>query len=304
MVRVVDAIIGAKPKGVSFGGGEPLLAPWWAEAIQRFDAAGIPVVVSTSGWMMDEESANTLSRYAHEVVVSIDGATEQTNDFVRGRQGAFGKAMETLECLLRVKRERAARGERHARVGVDYTVVRRGRDEVEKFVVDMTTRFPELDHITFGAAVPCGLAEEESFAGELLSEDDLDTLAASHQRLVELSKSPTTEINVADVRLFRPDSPLHEMGDTHAHLEPDGQLRAFATNEKKVGSILEVPVDELWRRALEWRNSPFVSELRCSIRNTEDWARVNRTLDQHFGSENDLVRIAKRGDKKAARPQA
>lgn len=292
MHRVIDAIIGAQPKGVSFAGGEPLVVSWWGEAARRCSEAGIPVTLSTSGWLMDAEIATELADSVEHLVVSIDGGTEETNDSIRGREGAFKNSMKALEFLTETKRERAASGDRCFTLGIDYTVTRRGKNELEMFVTNMTSRFPELDYVTFGAAVPCGLAEEENFC-ELLTEEELDALAGAKTRLASLSKSSTC-IDVTDVRHFRPDSALSVAGNTHAHLEPDGQLRAFATYEAKVGNILEVPVAQLWQRALDWRNDPFVSEQRNSIRSTEDWARVGRLLDQRYGSEADLIRISRR----------
>lgn len=293
-MRVIDVMVSKSPRRVSFSGGEPLLVQWWGQAARRLEAAGIPLTLHTSGWLMDDEMANELADCVRTVGVSVDGGTEQTHDTVRGRQGSFRKAMDALEHLARVKREREARGARCYELGVDFTVTGRALAEMDTFVEGMTSRFGALDYVRLGGAIPCGLAEEESYAGDLLTEDQLAELVESAPRLEALSKNGI-RVNVTDVRLFRPDSPLSVEGDTHAHLEPDGQLRAFATYEAKVGSVLDVPIDELWARALAWRNEPFVCEQRNSIRNTADWARVARVLDQRYGSKDDLVRISRRG---------
>jgi MoaA/NifB/PqqE/SkfB family radical SAM enzyme len=294
MIRVVDAMISKKPNRVSFSGGEPLLVPWWGEAARRLRDAGIPVALHASGWIMDDAIAHELAECVSSVVVSVDGGTEHTHDTVRGRRGSFGKAMDALAVLARVKGEREAQGQGCYELGIDFTLTRRACGETDQFVTEMTSRFPTLDFVRLGAAIPCGLAEEEDFTGELLTESELSDLVASAPRLAALPKN-RTNVQVTDVRLFRPDSPLHWAGETHAHFEPDGQLRAFATYEAKVGSVLEVPIDELWRRALAWRRDPFVMEQRSSIRTTEDWARVARTIDRRFGSKNDLLRISRRG---------
>jgi MoaA/NifB/PqqE/SkfB family radical SAM enzyme len=297
-LRVIDVMISQKPQKVSFSGGEPLLVPWWGEAARRLKANGIPVVLHASGWLMDEQIANELAESVAVVAVSVDGATAETHDTVRGRQGSFRKAMDALEILARVKGERESRGESCYELSVDFTVTRTARHETTQFVKDMTSRFKTLSYVRLGGVIPCGLGEEEGFEQELLTESELSDLAESAPRLIALSKHGI-RVDVTDVRLFRPDSPLSKAGDSHAHLEPDGQLRAFATYEAKVGSVLEVPIDELWARALAWRNDPFVLEQRSSIHSSTDWARVARVLDRRFGSKDDLVRIAKRGGRAA-----
>jgi MoaA/NifB/PqqE/SkfB family radical SAM enzyme len=297
-LRVVDVMISKKPQRVSFSGGEPLLVPWWGEAARRLQANGIPVILHASGWLMDEKIANELAESVTTVVVSIDGATEETHDTVRGREGSFRRAMDALGILARVKGERTARGETCYQLGVDFTVTRTARKETDQFVEEMTSRFKTLNYVRLSGVIPCGLAEEEGFEQELLTECELSDLAESAHRLMALSNNGT-RVDVTDVRLFRPDSPHSKAGDTHAHMEPDGQLRAFATYEAKVGSVLEVPIDELWARAQAWRNDPFVVEQRNSIRSSSDWARVARVLDRRFGSKDDLVRISRRSGRAA-----
>lgn len=302
-LRVIDVMISKRPQRVSFSGGEPLLVPWLIEATQRLRDAGIPSTVHVSGWLMDEAIANDLADSATAVAVSVDGGTAETHDTVRGREGSFQKAMNALTHLAQVKAERNQRGERCYELGVDFTVTRRAREETSLFVKEMTSRFASLDYVRLGGAIPCGLAEEESFFGELLTEDELDDLATSKDKLGACA-SNGIPVNVTDVRLFRPDSPLSVEGDTHAHLEPDGQLRAFATYEKKVGSVLDTPIDELWDRALAWRSEPFVTQQRESIKSTADWARVARELDRRYGSPDDLVRISRRSSRLSQRASA
>lgn len=295
-LKVADVIIGARPKRLSIGGGEPLLAPWWEEATRRITAAGIPTTIFTSGWLMNEAIARRLAGSATGVAVSVDGPGAEVHDVIRGRAGSFEKSMASLEHLNRVKRERRESGESCYRLGVEYTVTRSGWEGKEGFVEDITTRFPEVDYITFGAVIPEGLAQEEKFAArELLSDEQLVMLSESEAGLASYARS-AAHVSVTDARLFLPMSPLSAEGETIAHIEASGQLRAVTNYEAKVGSVLEEPLDVLWRRALAWRNDPFVAQQRNSIRNLDDWARVTRLLDRRYGSAADKLRIARRSD--------
>jgi MoaA/NifB/PqqE/SkfB family radical SAM enzyme len=294
MLRVVGVIIDAAPKRISFSGGEPLLARWWSEAARRLSAAGVPVTLFTSGWLVDEHRARELGRSVASVAVSVDGPNERVHDYVRGRRGSFRRAMAALEILGRIKREKSKGGESCYALGIDYTVTRSGNRRLERFVENVTSWFPEIDFIRFGAVVPEGLAQERSFARELLDNAELIALGASERRLASHARNGS-DISVTDARYFLPNSPLSAASATIAHIEPDGELRAFTTYEAKVGNVLEERLDVLWKRAIAWRQDPFVAQQLCSIRTVDDWARATRALDRRYGSEADKARIERRG---------
>lgn len=296
MRKLVEVILAAKPKRVSFSGGEPLMAPWWAEAAGRFRDAGVPVTLFTSGWFVDDSTVRQLADTVASVCVSVDGPDAATHDYIRGRDGAFRHAMAALGRLDAHKGERKVRDEACYTLGIDYTVTRTNLPGIDACVADMTTRFPQLDYIRFGAVVPEGLAQEEGFATrELLSMDEVEALAAAEPRLAAQARNGAA-ISVTDARSFLPTSPLHMAGDGIAHIEADGQLRACTTYEAKVGNLLEEPLGELWLKAQAWRRDPFVLDQLSAIRTTADWARATRALDRRYGSEADKVRLALRVD--------
>ncbi len=294
MRRVVRAIIDARPKRVSVGGGEPLLVPWWEKMFGLFKSAGIPLTVFTSGWVFDDEAAEKLASLVATTTVSVDGPNAAVHDLVRGRAGSFDRAMAALERLTRIRRERTARGEESCAVALDYTVTRSGLPGIDDFVAEASARLPGLDSITFGAAMPIGVAQESGFVEhELLSDDELVGLVEAESRLAARAVNGV-RVTVTDARFFLPNSPLYDRGAEIATIEPDGSLRAHGAYEAKVGSLLDEPVDVLWSRALEWRNDPYVREQTHSIHSLADWARASSELDRRYGSDADKQRIARR----------
>ncbi|MDC0710013.1 radical SAM protein [Stigmatella sp. ncwal1] len=294
VLRIAEEIARVKPRDVALSGGEPFLAPGWEEAVQCLHSAGIAVSVYVSGWLMDEALAERLAGTMTRVCVSVDGARASTHDAIRGREGSFERAMVALELLAHQKRERLARGEPCYSLEVEMTVMRSNLAETELLVQELSRRFPGLDGLRLGMAIPGGLAADEDFEErELLTDAESLALLASKPRLAALASSGV-RVAVTDVRpLFaqrEPGAPRLPM----AHLEPDGQLRAFETCEAKVGNVLEEPFEVLWERALAWRGEAFVVEQFGAIRSLRDWARASRALDQRFGSAEDLARIARR----------
>lgn len=295
--RVVEVVIAARPDRMSLSGGEPLLVPWWKDAATRFHEAGITVTMFTSGWLMDDRTAWDLGASVSSLAVSVDGPDSSTHDRIRGRSGAFHRAMGALEVLSRTKRTRRSTGEACYTLGIDYTVTRSGADlgGLRAFVAAVTERFPELDFVRFGAVVPSGLAAEEDFAAtEMLSLDELVGLSAAQEELAT-SAHHGAQVSVTDVRYFLPDTSLSALSERIALLEADGQMRAFPLYEAKVGNVLEDPLDVLWDRALAWRQEPFVVEQLHSVKTVADWARAARALDRRYGSPDDRARIAQRG---------
>jgi len=104
MVR--RAIAEAEALGVRefyFTGGEPLLHPDLFPLLERALAVA-PTTLLTNGTLVDEPIADRLaaiaeaSRYSLEVRVSVDGATAEESDAVRGR-GSFDKALRAARLL-------------------------------------------------------------------------------------------------------------------------------------------------------------------------------------------------------------
>jgi MoaA/NifB/PqqE/SkfB family radical SAM enzyme len=88
---------------VYFTGGEPFLHPEIADLLARALAIA-PTTVLTNGVLIDEPLADTLlalsarSLYSLEVRISLDGATEEENDAIRG-PGTFAAALAAIRWL-------------------------------------------------------------------------------------------------------------------------------------------------------------------------------------------------------------
>jgi len=301
---VIDVIIAAQAQKVSISGGEPLSVRWSLEAMKRLHDAGIVVTVFTSGWSMPEKTAAALADTVSSVAVSIDGADSAIHDTIRGRTGAFERAMKSLDILHRVKGERQEYGRTCFTLGIDYTLTRSGADEadLERFVDAAVKRFPNLDYIRFGAVIPSGLAAEPQFeADELLSIQELVDLIETGKRLAA-RQGNTIDVSVTDVRYFLPQPGASAVDLDILHIEPDGALRAYPIYEAKVGNVLHEPLDILVPKVRAWRSDPFVAKQMETIRTMADWANATRTLDRRYGSADDQKRITQRGRQPVAIP--
>ncbi len=84
---------------INVGGGEPLVRPDFYELMDYTLERGIGVKFSTNGTLVDERAADWIaSRDYLDVQISLDGATPETNDPVRG-SGVYARARKAIERL-------------------------------------------------------------------------------------------------------------------------------------------------------------------------------------------------------------
>lgn len=85
---------------VNFGGGEPFLRDDFLEILDYCHSKGITTCVSTNGTVLDEFLVKTLKRMRFLYLqVSLDGATAETNDAIRGK-GTFDRILDALRLLV------------------------------------------------------------------------------------------------------------------------------------------------------------------------------------------------------------
>jgi MoaA/NifB/PqqE/SkfB family radical SAM enzyme len=297
MLRVADALISLRPLAVVLAGGEPLVVKGLAEIIERIIRAGIEVHLYTSGWSVTPAAIENTLPLCSRVSVSVDAATSEVHDRIRGRAGSFHRAMDALALLNDASRRRRDRGQQPLCFGLDATIVRSSYHQLDRFCTAVAPRFSELQFISFGAAMPIGLASRAGFVDhEMLSDDSADELvrAETIARLQSLAP-PSVRVSATDNRLlqYRPD--LVARGLIPAmQVEPDGRVRAMAIYEGTVGDLLTEPATVLWERCVARFDDPFVVQTLSPVRTMRQWAEATRRLDYHFGTDDDRARIDRR----------
>ncbi|MBN1161428.1 MAG: mycofactocin radical SAM maturase [Dehalococcoidales bacterium] len=97
--RIVDELAALKVFEINFGGGEPLLKGYFLPLLRYIHKKGIVTCISTNGTCLTDEAIALFDNNPLvNVQVSLDGATAQVNDAIRGR-GTFLKIIEGIEKL-------------------------------------------------------------------------------------------------------------------------------------------------------------------------------------------------------------
>jgi mycofactocin biosynthetic radical S-adenosylmethionine protein MftC len=97
---IIKQICVGKPFSVSITGGEPLLRRDFFKLVDLFKGSRIQIVLKTNGTLIDRRMAGRLSRSPIDsYLVSLDGASAEINDPIRGR-GSFKKAVAGIRNLV------------------------------------------------------------------------------------------------------------------------------------------------------------------------------------------------------------
>jgi mycofactocin radical SAM maturase len=96
---IVDQLSALKVFEINFGGGEPLLKDFFLPLLKYIHTKGIVTCISTNGTALTEEAiACFTGNPLVNVQVSLDGATPEVNDSIRGK-GTFRKIIRGIERL-------------------------------------------------------------------------------------------------------------------------------------------------------------------------------------------------------------
>jgi radical SAM protein with 4Fe4S-binding SPASM domain len=145
-VQLETAIREVKEAGgisVSIGGGEPLLHPDWQRIVECALAQDLLVVIGTNGTLIDGPIAGILASLPIKIQLSLDGATPQVHDAIRG-EGSFAATLRAIGLL-----KAAGKGED---LVVAFTAMQPNIGELPAFIDLMealeirVVQFPPLAH--------------------------------------------------------------------------------------------------------------------------------------------------------------
>ncbi|OGP66138.1 MAG: mycofactocin radical SAM maturase, partial [Deltaproteobacteria bacterium RBG_13_53_10] len=96
---LIDEWAALKVFQVNIGGGEPFTRGDFIELLKYAHQKGVVTCVSTNGLLVDRNLAKRLAELKMLYLqVSLDGATEEVNDAIRG-SGTYRKILNAMECL-------------------------------------------------------------------------------------------------------------------------------------------------------------------------------------------------------------
>jgi mycofactocin radical SAM maturase len=122
-MQVIDQLAARKVFQFNIGGGEPFMRPDFLDLMDYAHDKGMVTCISTNGTLIDEQIARRLNHPLVYIQVSLDGASEESNDPIRG-SGSFKKVLSALDHLRSLDIE----------VSVNCVLTRRSYPELDKLV--------------------------------------------------------------------------------------------------------------------------------------------------------------------------
>ncbi len=100
-LKLVDELTALKVFQVNIGGGEPFIRKDFLDLLNYAHHKGLVTCVSTNGTVIDDNLAKHLAKLKMLYLqVSLDGATEEVNDHIRGK-GTYKKILRAIACLAK-----------------------------------------------------------------------------------------------------------------------------------------------------------------------------------------------------------
>jgi len=89
---------------ILIGGGEPLIREKdLFNIMEHIHSLGIKCYLNTNGTLINNRNIAKIKKFVEITQISLDGAIPKTHDYIRGKKGAFNKAIKGIDLLLRNK---------------------------------------------------------------------------------------------------------------------------------------------------------------------------------------------------------
>ncbi|MGX9758291.1 radical SAM protein [Clostridioides difficile] len=97
--QILDKLIKWNPERIMLSGGEPMLRSDFIELLiyLKENYTG-DIVISTNATLINKDNVEIISKYAHQIDISIDGVDEESCSIIRG-PGVFDKVMKSVKLL-------------------------------------------------------------------------------------------------------------------------------------------------------------------------------------------------------------
>ena len=238
---------------VAIGGGEPLLREDLPEVINAFVENKVEPTLATNGTLFDEEAAEELWKAGlRKVQFSLDGASSEVHDSIRGVKGSFEKTIKAVEVAKTIGYSVAIK-----------TIAQKENlnqiQEITKLAYNLA-----VDDLSVNRAVPYGRAKEnllETFIPYKAYEELVKDLMRSSKVNLKLDLYPSSK-RISNRKEFA----TCQAATMSLHICPNGDVKpcSYFPDQYICGSVRKESIQDIWL------NSKVLNELR-NIHFNELW---------------------------------
>ncbi len=246
---IIDQLKEAQVGFVYILGGEPLIRPDFPHILERFRESGIPLMLNTNGWFINEEWGRRIANSSvKHLRFSLDGSTASTHDDLRGINGSFERVINGIKIC---------RSLNIPKISCSYTVTSKSIGEI-KSTCELLVELG-VDAVQFGPLADTGRASDHS---ELtLSPSDThdvtriigEGIQQYGQKIQIYSVDGTYDrpyTRLAKKGLIRPDFMGCQAGRTCCCIDWNGNvLPCIMWRNPTAGSLRETSFKEIWNNS-------------------------------------------------------
>ncbi len=239
---------------ITVTGGEPLLKK---ETFLLLDYLNSKDEVSelsliTNGLLINNEICQRLERSdkLKKIKISLDGASEKTNDSIRGmhrsgayrEKGTFSKIMKAIETIKKIS---------HLEVIIMFTVMKSNLQELED-IFALCKEF-QLDGLMVERFIPLG--QGVSIEEQILDKEEWKSLANTLLGLCQINSTPEEILPYRAFQIKFNSQNLELLGAPCTAgidglcIMPDGIVYPCRRFNLPVGNLLEQPLSEIWQNS-------------------------------------------------------
>lgn len=242
--KLIDELVAMKVFYVALGGGEPLLREDIVKIVNSMVSKGIHVSLATNGTLFDWDIAEELwDRGLRDVQFSLDGATADVHDKIRGVKGSFEKVIRAIKIAKTIGYN----------VTIKPVVQRRNWQHIPK-IMELVAELG-VDGYNVSRTIPYGRARE-NFKDIFLPYENYSNIVKAMEQLYSSKISGSLRINyepIIDIGRERSIAPKDvkvgcPAGFTSVHICPDGTVKpcSYFPDKFNCGNIRESSLQEVW----------------------------------------------------------
>lgn len=275
--QLVRSLRGAVEPSFEFhlSGGEPLMTEGILDLVEFISHEGHRTNLVTNGFLIDEAMAkNIVKSNLDTLTISLDGATSQTHDFIRGIKGSYARVMQAIDYLDKF------RNEAKPKISILTIIMERNLDEILK-LVDWVQEDKRIEMISF-QAITQPFGEEMDRAWFMKEKNNIfwpqDTVKTSliMDKLRELrfngGKIGNHHNHFLHFKEYFQDPNKFlkkikcNLGDYEFHIDPYGKT-FFCCLMEPIGNIKNDNLPEIWysRKAQNIRENVYNCGKNCHI---------------------------------------
>lgn len=278
-MNIILQIADLKPFSICYCGGEPMLKYMQLlKASRILKDAGVPNISFVSnGWFITKEKVVELKKNGVSYIqISIDGAYEETHDFMRGIKGIFKKAMNAIKVI----------NECEMNFAVAFSPTSFNIREFPD-VVETLLKYERLRAIRIQPLMPMGVAQINKLQ-ILPNENDYRWLVKwiKSKKPILLKKGITLEWGdpIDHLRRFTQEG---NQFSPYIEIKSDGKLGVSSYLPLRVGDLKKHSINDYWKSGLGkiW-GAELVKNMAKKITSIKDLGFENQDLPNLFYEDN------------------